>query len=506
MTAQDTGGASSQGQLESFLAQIPDEFATLEAAITRVFETGQESGLTKQRIDGWLKELNEGGTGGREGLTGPNLEDQIRDDIVQFIITKQVIQDFYGVDAETADQLIAGANEGGINFGDLPNGGTPKGMPGGGTLVKVERDDGTSYFAMRYTVGGVDHLYSFASESAARQAVGNLAGAESLSDNDVNNPDGNIWNLGDAAGLEGLERSYNDYFDDIMGEAALEAGIQNPGMLGRYISDPEIMKILARGEAGDWGDERIQAAIRGTEFYLEVLYPGIEAILEQGIGNPEAAWKNYNNTVEATLQQLGYARDDDGSYRSKIGEMLDKGILDAEFVEESGIFIRAEQSPQFKNILDQWVQDATGKSVSFDEWFDVLAGTTTPELDAIVEKATIQFQAEQSNVFLSQTEITRIAELTQFSEEAVGSAFSSAEQQLLALGDVGLQRKGLSVQKLIDATLDIGEDAATTRRLANKALRELGIEDDPKATFFTGFTTRGAPQRTGLLAGSPEAG
>ena len=214
-----TGGTSSQGQLDSFLAQIPDEFAKLESMITRVFETGQEIKLTADRIQGWIDELAAGeGAGSRAGLTGFNMEDQIRDDITKHIITKEVIQDFYGVDEETAEQLILGGNEGGINFSDITGG--SKEMPGGGTLVKVERDDGTSYFAMRYTIGGVDHLYSFASEGAARQAVGNLAGAESLCDDEVNNPDGNIWTIGDAAGLEGLEGSYNAYFDDIMGEEA----------------------------------------------------------------------------------------------------------------------------------------------------------------------------------------------------------------------------------------------------------------------------------------------
>ncbi len=382
--------------------------------------------------------------------------------------------------------------------------GTPRGVMSGGDLVKVERPDGTSYFAIRYNKDGIEHLYSFGSEAVARQAIGNLDNAVVMQDSDVN--DGDTWLLGDAVGFVGQEGNYNVYFDDLMGEAALEAGIRNPGMLGRYASDPDIMRILAQGEAGDWGIDRIQAEIRNTSFYLETLYPGIDKILEQGIGDPETAWKQYNNSVEGTLTALGYARDDDGSYRSKIGEMLTLGIEDEAFVEASKTFIKAEQSPQFRAILNQWTNQEIGKDASFDEWFDVLAGTSTPEFEAIVEKATIQFQAEQSQLFLDPTQVARIAELTQLSEQAVGTAFSSVEQQLLALGDVGLARYSLSVQKLIDSTLNIGESPAETRRLAAKTIRELGLADDDKAQFFTGFSQRGAPQKTGLLAGAPEAG
>ena len=497
--------------LQSYLDQIPDEFAKLEATISQVFTTGQESKLTEDRVQGWIDEMNSGGTGSRAGLTGSALEDQLRDDISEHVITKEVFMSFYGLTAEEAEQVIVGGNEGGLNFGDLTavggdSTGSVRGVLAGGTLVEVKRDDGTSYFAISYDVNGSTHLYSFGSEAQAEKASGPLSAATTLTEDEVTDVNSDFHLIGDAAGVTGLEGDYATWFDGIMGEASREAGIRNPGMLGRFAADKDIMKIMAQSQAGDWGDEQTQAEVRRTDFYLNVLYPGIDKILETGIGNPEDAWKSYNNSVEATLASLGYARDEDGSFRSKIGEMLKMGIGDEEFVEASGVFVRAEQSEQFKGILNQWVQDATGKEVTFEEWFDVLAGTSTPELDSIVEKATIQFQAENANIILDPTAIARIAELTQFSEQAVGTAFSSVEQTLLQLGDVGLSRYSLSVQKLVDATLDIGEDAAATRRLAGKTIRELGLADDDKDQFFTGFSQRGAPIKTGLLAAAPEAG
>ena len=391
------------------------------------------------------------------------------------------------------------------NIGGVADGvGDAKGIMPGGELVEVNRSDGTSYFAMRYVVKGIEHLYSFGSEAEAKKAVGNLSGALAMNEDSVN--DGDTWLLGDAAGLVGQKENYNVYFDGIMKEAALEAGIRNPGMLGKYVSDQKVMQIMAEGSAGRWSDERIQAELRRTDFYRFTLYPGIDAILEQGIGDPESAWMRYNASVEGNLERLGYARDEDGTFRSKVGELLTAGVTDSKFNTSAKVFIRAEQSPDFMATLNEWVFDATGKQVTFDEWFDVLAGTSAPELDQIVENATTAFQAQQHGIILSQSQVKHIAGLTEFSEAEVAAKFSSAEQKLLSLGNSGLARYGLSIEKVVNAAVAGGPDAAGILRIANKTIQELDLADDDKAQFFTGFSARGTPQKTGLLAGAPEAG
>jgi hypothetical protein len=393
---------------------------------------------------------------------------------------------------------------------DLPGGGgdSLQGVMEGGDVIRVVREDGTDYYALRYVVEGIEHLYSFDSKGAAEQAVGSVEGVDTLAEDDVD--DGDTWLLGDAAGFVGVEGSYGVYFDDVMTEAGLEAGIRNPGKVGEYLSQPEIQRIIAMGEAGDWSQERIQAELRLTNYYQNELYPGIKAFLDEGIGNPEAAWRNYHNSVEASLDALGYTRDSDGSYRTVIGEMLGKGIRDDEFTTNAQVFIRAEQSPEFADVLNQWVQNDTGSDLTFDQWFDVLAGTSDAELDAIVEKATLQFQAEQTSLLLDPSQISRIASLTQFSEAQIAAGFSQAEQQLLALGQQGLTRYGLSEEALVNAGFGLETEgfgsAAEVGRLATKTIRELGIADDPKAQFFQGFSQEGKPVRTGLLAGAPEAG
>lgn len=76
------------------------------------------AGLVNQesRITGWVKEIDRV----EAGNAGPNDRDadQIRDDIVQFIIGPEAAQRVYGLNEAQFQQLILGANEGGINLGD----------------------------------------------------------------------------------------------------------------------------------------------------------------------------------------------------------------------------------------------------------------------------------------------------------------------------------------------------------------------------------------------------
>ena len=509
MATEPVQATAEPGSLEFYLNLIPDEFAKLEATIKEVFKTGTEGKLTAARVEGWIKEMNEGGTGSRSGLTGAALEDQLRDDIAKHVITKEVFMSFYGVSAEEAEQIILGGNEGGTNFSDLSTPGSePDGVLGGGDLVRVNRDDGSSFLALRYVYNGIEHLYSFDSDEQAVKALGGIGGAIDINEDTVD--DGDTWLLGDALGFVGQEGTYVGYFENVMQEAALEAGVMNPGKIGEYFSQPEVQRIIAEGEAGDWSTDRIQAALRDTDYYQTVLYPGILNIMESGEGgsNPEAVWMEYAKTVENSLDKLGYERDDDGSFGSKVGEMLDKGITDDAFNDAASVFIRAEQNPEFANVLNQWVEADGLPSLEFSDIFDVLEGTTDPELEAIVEKAIIQFQAEATGFALDPTQITRLANLTQFSETQIQTGFSTAENQLLALAGRG-ELYGLDESALVSAAFNLESDSGTaneTRRLARKAILERGLSDDRKAQFFGSFDSSGKPFRPGLTAGAPERG
>ena len=99
--------------------------------------------------------------------------------------------------------------------------------------------------------------------------------------------------------------------------------------------------------------------------------------------------------------------------------------------------------------------------------------------------------------------------MTQLSEPEIKQAFSTAEEGLLALGDQGLARYGLTEQALVSAAFGLEEgdqSAQEIRRLANKTVKELSAQDDKKAQFYTTFDQRKRPVREGLAASAPELG
>ena len=405
--------------------------------------------------------------------------------------------------------VVSGATAG---QGDKSGFAAPVGLRPGGDLVRID-GDGVQQWGIMYTVNGVDHIYTFASEDVMKATLGQNAAAEMgltvLTSASIAT-DGNRWILGDAVGHVGQDQPYQAYWQDVLKEAGLEAGIRNPGMLGKYLSDPKIQQIIAEAAAGDWSDEREMAEIRTTNFYLEVLYPGIEKILESGLPDPEAQYNQYMTTVDGSLEALGYARDEDGTYRSQIGVMLDAGVKADKFVGFAPTFVKAQTNSAYGATLSAWTQKDLGVTLDFNNWFDVVEGNTSPEIDEVVQKANIAYRAQQGQLGLSDDVIGRIAAATDLNVAQINAAFTASEQALFALGDKGLAITGLSIEDLISAPLDIagpsGLSPQEVRAMSRKVATELGVRDDPKATMFQSFSKRGVPITPGQTVLRPEAG
>ncbi|RLC56610.1 MAG: hypothetical protein DRI30_05595, partial [Chloroflexi bacterium] len=396
------------------------------------------------------------------------------------------------------------------------------GVFAGGTLTRIDKPEGETLWGMTYVVQGIQHVFTFDSLEAMEAQLGSDAvssgkyGFMTLNWDTIN--DGDTWLLGDAAALSGQQGNYNVWFEDLMREAALEAGVGNRGLVGGYLTDPAVQRILAEGTVGEWSDLRIQAELRTTQVYRE-LYPGIDAFLNAGSTDPEGEWYNYMAQVSEGLSSLGYALGSDGTFRPLMGEMLDQGISAAKFNAFVPTFVRAATSPEFASARSKGTEQDLGLSISFEDWFDVLDGNATPEIQQVVEKATLSFAAEQTGRTLSDVQISRLADASDFSEDQMRLAFNTAEEALLSVGHRDLARFGLTEEALVSAAFGVssaGVDplrsdggvftAAEVQKRARKAARQLGIQDDRRSQFFVGFDQFGSPTRQGLAASAPELG
>lgn len=452
--------------LEELLTLVPpgSQYDAVRNAIQRVADTfpSRLSQITPARVGGWVNEIDTGSGKGRDA-------DQIRDDIFEYIVTESVIMEVLGVDANTAQQLIAGGNDGGMNFSELnivngtvvPQGeGPPSGIMSGGTFTIIKsRSDEPDKYAMTYVVDGVQHVYMFDSLESAAAIMGDPHANGSMVIYDDSLDDGDTWVMGPAESLSGQDGSYQVYFGDIMKEAALEAGVRDPNKLSALYADPKVQQLMAEQATAGHSDEWLWAEIRQTDVYL-ALYPGIDVILKRGSTNPEAEWRQYYNDTSSSLKAMGMEPGADGSYDQYMGEMLVAGIDADELAAYAPVYVRAKESPQYAAALNEWVKYETGSELTFDQWVDVMAGTSDPQIAAIVERATIQFQGEQRTSSLTPEQIKRIADQTQLSEAQIVVAFSNAEEMLLSVGTPYLERYGLTEEMLVNAAFGITGDSS----------------------------------------------
>lgn len=398
--------------------------------------------------------------------------------------------------------------------GDRPVGETDEfpGVLNGGTLTKVRREGADDIWLMAFEWprgSGKFVAWQFDSVDQLEQVFGEKWWESiPVTPRNENFFQNNITVLDSVDEITGLTGDFNGLMDDTMRQAALLAGVNDPTLVGLIANDPEWQEIIAVAGLGNWTDAQLTAELRQTSLWQNTLYPGIANLYGQ-TSEPEQAWAAYRGSVEDSLGDLGYARDPDGTYNSIIGDMLNKGIDDDLWNQSVGTFIRAESSTEFRSALDKWTQDRLGKSLEFGDWFDLLAGETSPEIAEVAELAQLQFQIDQTGSSIGDEALLRIAANTDLSEGAAAAAFNKVEQGLLAIGDENLSRFGLTKDDLIAASTGIsatsGRSTEQIRLSAQKAAFQMGLSDNVETELFVGFDPdKGTPERPGLNALAPE--
>lgn len=394
--------------------------------------------------------------------------------------------------------------------------GSAGGLPGllrGATITKVKRDGEDLWFATyEYPPGsGQKVAFQFENIEQVYATIGedfwqkDMFAVETRSENWLTRE--NVIFADSAAAVIGVEGTFSQVVEDIMLETAREMGINDPGALGRFLSNPEIQSIIGIGAMTGQTDEAILGSVRSSEYYNTVMYPGISAFFDQGVADPEGEYMRYMANVENSLEMLGYERDADGSYRSMVGQLLGDGIGDEAFNAYAPTFKRAQDSEAYAAALNQWTERRLGKSLEFDDLFNLLAGETPPEIAQVVEEANIQYGMDVTALEAGAGLVAKLARETDLSEQELMMNFTQAERNLLALGDEGLARAGLSQKQLIQAAfgLPTNQDVSANEisRRATKFAKELALQDERKSSLFVAFDEEGRPTRPGLQAFRP---
>ena len=388
--------------------------------------------------------------------------------------------------------------------------GTPTGILAGGYTVRTRQPDGTYRWFQVYQLppGSGQHVaYQFNDVQQVEAALGPMPGFADWSPNQfTQNTQGG--SVGAAEEVIGMGGDWNTFSQEIMQQAAARAGVSDPTLIGRMWSDPQMQQIAGKAIIGNWTPEQILAEQRKTTFWTDTLYPGITRFYGK-TGNPEKAWLDYSQNVEGGLIALGYQKDADGTFNTSIKKMLDKGLDDQIFLSQVPIFQQAQQNAKYLDVLNQWTQRDLGRTVDFNDFFGFLAGESMPELQEVAERAQVAYQAQQANAGITDAQVERLAAETDMSQAEAAALFGEFNRSLIALGEPGLKRGGLTRDEILSAAAGIepqsGRSIEEVRLLSAKLAQENDLFDEEKINFYVGFTPAGTPTRPGLAPLAPQS-
>ncbi len=521
-----------QSPLDTLLGLVPagGEFDVLRFTLQRVATSFADdlAEITPERLQNWITEIQNG-----DGRT----PEELREDIFRHVVGVDRIMDVFDTDADMAEQLINGTT----TFSDfLSSNGSPSAAGGGddspapgaegdvtedgevlypgvmpgGTVVQITRPGQDDVYLMAYEhPPGSGQFISWQFESAEQLEATfgpDWATAMPREWHDQDWMDQHISVMDDIGEIIGMDVAFGDHLQNVTREAAQLSGITDPSIIGEMANNIEIQGILAVAAMGDWTEARILGELRSSDYWTQTLYPGIDSFYASGSTDPEQDWKVYQTRMEQVYRAMGVEPDAARGYRDMIGDDITVGIDPSLAEDMVPTFQRASTSPEYADVLNQWMQADLGQTLDFNTWFDVLANQAPAEVSEVVEKATLQFVANAQSLDVDASQINRIAGGTNMSEAQAAAAFEDVSAQLLALGD-GLERYGLSEDDILSSQTGIeatsGRSISEIKQIARKTATELGLADDRKIQLYVGYDpTRGTPTRPGLGSLSPTGG
>ena len=493
-------------QLQSFLDQIPDQYANVEGIIKIIFADFPEviDQLTDARVQGWIDEMNSG--------TG-RTPDDIRDDIAKWVITKDRMMKTFGVSAETAEALIIGGNEGGINFSDLNSEDFLTGAASGDSTGDKEGDN------LRL-LSGIHKWYkdpktglyyaSYRLEDSGRELVFEA----SEQDMDAIFGDG-IRPPAESVGLRELTArdnvTYSGTVLEVTGDENFRVGVDriiaialDEGKLPEWAqNDPRAEELLfisiSEAKGPDWLIEKLAELPT-----FQARFPGLEAYKLTNLDTVEAIGAHLE--AEAKLRQLEIQAGRDGSRITPqiIGDLAEAGYDHQTVALTYGHFQRmADFAPAFAAFNEVLVAAGKDPLAGDAEMFAFLTGNAPADVYELYEASALREAAVAAGIgnFFEADEVIAAAAAAPFAvnlQAAYGSLNRAAADILRFRSEIDLGKYDIDADDMIDLALGIaprsGRSQAEISQNMGRALQEASGFLKERIKPFFGFTSKGRPQ------------
>lgn len=464
------------------------------------------NGLAGQdaRVSGWVTAINDGSRG----------DDDIRDDIAKHIIGTDLLMKKYGVNKDTANKLILGGNEGGLNFSDLKPGGKEGTNQGGGDVKPLRilrsnsltwfKDTKTGKYYARYQIPGTNHFTLFEAEDEQVKALfdnGVPPSAQSINvDSLIRREDYHF--SGNVAEVEGdgqWETEVNRVITLALDQRSLPDWIKNDSAAQGFL-----WMMVTEDRSDDWFYDQISKLPS-----FKKRYPGLDKLTGLGLTTVEAVQSFTEFEVQAKQLHAAAGFDAKAITPDIVGGLLTRGYNIKSVAESYSIWKRMNDNAPALAAFNQVLQAQGKAALSGTQMYKFLQGTAEGDLYDIYEASAIREAATGvglGNIFSANDALSLALGTTQnLSVDQAYQQFSQVAAQALRFRhELDVSKFGLDVDDLIDVSFgraprsgktvaDVGE---TLTRISKAAEAALG----PRINPFTGFTTEGRPQARSLAA------
>ena len=493
--------------LPSSLVPAGSQYDNLRSIVVLIESNfpGEVPELTDARIAGWVAEIDSG--------TGRS-DDDIRDEIVQFVITEPVLQNFLdnqGITDVTPADLIAGGNEGGVNFSALV--GVPSQRPGTerpgvedpeGNLVSTripadlrlirvlnpKGSDAAELFTLVGDVFGVELGFEVGDIARLRELFGGVDAFDNVTTLTQQQFDESILIVGTVDEIAGSTESLQARFERDL----RAAGLENPPQW--LAQDQQAMTRWLAGVNDGFSAERLWSEISDTDAF-KGRFAGLDTVFDQlGTNQFITAIAEFTNR-EALIRQHITTRRGPGADTSieYVSSLIASGWQPAEVDELLVLERQLRDSPEALDNMNQilafqelpelspddfisFLQD--GQRFAIDPDFipgDLFEGINDAlRFQALIEEG-IQID-EQFATDLGEGVSDAVLSPDQFSERARFAAIEIARNTT----ELDRQTLGITREDIIAATF--GEESPSGKSVSeiSELLERLGRDRAKRAT------------------------
>lgn len=501
-----------RGMLREIKKRSPKDYARISAQ--------------KDRILGFVKEIDSGK--GRD-------DDQIRDDIATHMLKEEGIMRIWGVDKATAQKLMLGKNEGGLNFSELDKPAGPgtttrtgsapkeektakKGVGGGGADPKTQLtilsgkemkwyfDRASGKWMVGYGLPGSNRMLVFEADPSQMDA---LFGKDARPTNyqTINTKSflakPEVIFAGSVAEMEG-KGTFEDEYDKVI-SLAMDNGSLPSWMKDSAAARDFLFIAETEGKSNDWLFEQFATL---PEFKKR--FPKIQTIMKEGnLTLPEAitGFLEFEAGLTQAAQATGLSMVGPNAITpDMVGSLLDRGWSLQGATDAMKTYRRMATFAPAKDAFNRILQHKGLAPIeSQQDWYNFMNGRAPQHYYDIYEASSVQEAAVQAglgDIFKTNNAIEAALQHNISPEGAMQSMQEAAKLLLRLRTEIDTKKFGLNNEDLIDASLGIkptsGVSEAELFENVNRATLAAQANLRNRAKPMTSVSGGGIPQAASL--------